>query len=313
MNQTECLGSMNQTVYVPIFIVGLILNSVVLWVLAFKIRKLTESTIYMTNLIVADFFLLVTIPFKIYAYMDKVTMNTWGCRFLESLYFVNIHASILITTAVCVDRYIAIKRIFDTKKLRSQKKAAITCGAIWITVWLATLHIYLNSGYDKCDRNVTCFHNVPDKFWNLGIIVPVEVIFLICTAIVSFCSLQIIRTLQSSLTESETKLKKKAIKIVLSSLVVFLICFIPHHISVLLFTLNVNNLMEQYSREDLGAILQISLCVANVNCCLDAVYYYFAIKEMQKQNERGEESLTVCTKLQGTIGAAVDCPDIQLN
>ncbi|KAJ8410913.1 hypothetical protein AAFF_G00188700 [Aldrovandia affinis] len=51
-------------VYTSTIAVGLPLNLSALWLLFFKIRRFTETTIYLANLVINDMLLIFSLPFK---------------------------------------------------------------------------------------------------------------------------------------------------------------------------------------------------------------------------------------------------------
>ncbi|XP_067850796.1 lysophosphatidic acid receptor 6-like [Heptranchias perlo] len=266
----------------PTFILGLVLNVVALWVLCFKFKKWTESTIYMTNLIVSDILLLFSLPFKIYAYQVGGTwsLGSGFCNFLESLYYVNTYASILIITLICLDRYIAINHPFLARTFRSPQKTMIACAVVWIAVWSCSTCIYSQW------NSKTCFFNHSVSVWKVSIIAFLQTIFLVTAVTMMFCSIQMIRTLRrSGAVKLENRSNSKSVKIVLSNLLTFLVCFTPYHVGILMYFLARSCWISESYLVPLRNFLQICLCLANVNCFLDAIYYYFVIKEFWKSNK----------------------------
>nr|XP_014353756.1 PREDICTED: lysophosphatidic acid receptor 6-like [Latimeria chalumnae] len=229
-NVTESVQLFQFILYIPTFVLGLVFNTLALWLLLCKIRKWSETTTYMTNLIIFNSFLLFSLPFKILGY--KVARWTFGwsfCVFLESLYFVNMYGSILITACITVDRYIAIIHPFLANSIRSPKIALILCFLIWLVVWGGTSHIYQ---FHEGNNHQNCFHGFSEKMWrNAGLIVLLEVSFLSTAIIMVFCSAWIIIALgnRPELGTEGSKMSK-SIAIVLANLVVFLTCFMPYHV-----------------------------------------------------------------------------------
>uniref|UniRef100_UPI00398F7B5A G-protein coupled receptor 55-like n=1 Tax=Pristiophorus japonicus TaxID=55135 RepID=UPI00398F7B5A len=278
-------------VHIPTFILGLIINSVALWILCFRLKKWTESTIYMTNLIFSDIFLLFSLPFKIHSYqMDGKWYPSPGfCEFVESLYFVNTNGAILLITLISLDRYIAIKHPFLARTFRSPKKAIIACTVMWVCVWSASIPNYIQS--DTKWPNKICFSNFSD-FWERGIIpLCMETIFLIGAATVIFCSIQIIRTLQKVDEEREDMNVRTSMNVIYSNLVTFILCFTPCHVAMLLYLLARKCYIANDFLASLRVFLQISQCLATINCCLDGMYYYLIIKQFWKSKVKSTEEV----------------------
>ncbi|XP_067850793.1 G-protein coupled receptor 55-like [Heptranchias perlo] len=280
--------------HIPTFILGLIINLVALWILCFRLKKWTESTIYMTNLIFSDIFLLFSLPFKIHAYRvgGKWHLGPGFCAFVESLYFVNTYGTILLIMLISLDRYIAIKHPFLARTLRSPRKATLACTVVWVCVWSASIPNYIQ--IDSNLPNEACFTNF-SEFWEKGIIpLCMETIFLISAVTVIFCSIQIIGTLQRVEEEREDMNMRTSMNVISSNLVIFLLCFTPYHVAMLLYLLVRQCYIANDYLAPLRIFLQISQCLATINCCLDAMYYYLFIKEFWKSKVKSTEE-TVST------------------
>ncbi|NWV73396.1 GPR35 protein, partial [Dasyornis broadbenti] len=261
-------------VYIPVLALGIPLNSIAFWVFCCKIKRWTETKVYMINLIIADSFLLFTLPFLLYFTKYKYPVNQL-CFAIQNIYFTNMPMSILIITLIAIDRYIAIKFPLKAKILRSPLKSASICGFLWITLIIySNLYPTLHSNWEGC-----CFRrqSIQPKYFLLfssitGYFIPL--------GIVIFCSVQVIRCLKQKMATSphETKLFQKAVQIVSVNLCVFTVCFSPLHI-VLLLRFAVELAGASSLASEITTYIKISACLANCNCCLDAFCYYFAAKE----------------------------------
>ncbi|XP_048460047.1 G-protein coupled receptor 55-like [Rhincodon typus] len=309
MNQTvtsvaTCVGnrtladsvkSFQVVVNPPTFVFGLFLNFGALCLLRVQVRKWTVSTIYMTNLIVSDILLLFSLPFKIYAYQNETwSLGAGFCKFLESLYYVNTYASILIITLISLDRYFTIKHPFLARTFRSTKKTVLACSLVWIVVWSCCLGMYFKRGMNSTKNSEYCFFNHSDSVWSGTVVSLLQSIFLVSAFIMVFCSVQIIRTLQKSGSQKpEGKSNSKSVKIVLSNLLTFLVCFTPYHVGMLVYFLARNCRIADSYLLPVRNFLQICLCLANINCVLDAIYYYFVLKEFWKRNRKSLKSINL--------------------
>ncbi|KAM6414378.1 G-protein coupled receptor 55-like [Rhynochetos jubatus] len=267
--------------YTPTFTLGLLFNVMALSFLFFKVKKLSESTVYMIALIFLDTLLLFTLPFKIISYhlQDNWNLGSVFCSVLESLYFVNMYGSILISLCICIDRYIAIRHPFMAPTLRSTKKAAMVCAVICLGTSAGTISTFQLHGDG---HNISsCFHNFSNSTWkNAGLFSALETTFFGSMAAMTFCTVQIIRGLRKhrQLDKPQTH-TTRAEKTVVTNLVAFLVCFTPYHVSYFMYFLVKNNIIQICFQQVLRDIVQVTLCWANLNCCLDGVCYYFVLKE----------------------------------
>ncbi|KFV99452.1 Lysophosphatidic acid receptor 6, partial [Eurypyga helias] len=267
--------------YTPTFTLGLLFNVMALSFLFFKVKKLSESTVYMIALIFLDTLLLFTLPFKIISYhlQDNWNLGSVFCSTLESLYFVNMYGSILISLCICIDRYIAIRHPFTARTLRSTKKAATVCAVICLGTSAGTISTFQLHGDS---HNISsCFHNFSNSTWkNTGLFSALETTFFGSMAAMTFCTVQILRGLRKHRQPDKPQAHTtRAEKIVVTNLVAFLVCFTPYHVAYFMYFLVKNNIIHIHFQQVLRDIVQVTLCWANLNCCLDGVCYYFVLKE----------------------------------
>ncbi|KAK4819468.1 hypothetical protein QYF61_004694 [Mycteria americana] len=287
MNDTRADNSISTDVelfqlimYTPTFTLGLLFNVMALSFLFFRVKKLSESTVYMIALIFLDTLLLFTLPFKIISYhlRDSWNLGSVFCSTLESLYFVNMYGSILISLCICVDRYIAIRHPFAAPTLRSTKKAAMICAVICLGTSAGTVSTFQLHGGGHIS---SCFHNFSKSTWeNAGLFSALETTFFSSMAAMTFCTVQTVRCLRNRRKPDNPQTHTtRAETIVMTNLVAFLVCFTPYHIAYFVYFLVKNNIIHTSFQQVLRDIVQVTLCWANLNCCLDGVCYYFVLKE----------------------------------
>ncbi|NWS70341.1 GPR35 protein, partial [Crotophaga sulcirostris] len=263
--------------YIPVLALGIPLNAIAFWVFCCKLKSWTETRVYMINLMVADSFLLFALPFLIYFTKYDYPIDSL-CSTIRNVYFTNMPMSIFVITLIAIDRYVAIKFPLKAKTLRSPWKSASICVVFWI---ISILYFWLQQRFYK-EKEKYCFQKQspePNYYMLFSVIFQ----YFIPSGIVIFCSVQVIKCLRKKMTTSpyETKLIRKAIHIVSVNLFVFIVCFSPFHITVLLrFAVDVAGITSLHSA--IRTSVFVCACLANSNCCLDAFCYYFAAKEFQE-------------------------------
>ncbi|XP_074860669.1 G-protein coupled receptor 35-like [Carettochelys insculpta] len=278
-NSTNCNISYNTPliqviIYATIFPFGAIFNAIALWVFCYKMKTWTETRVYMINLVIADCSVVCTLPFTIYFLWNNRRPDTL-CLTIQSIYFINMCMSIYIITAISVDRCIAIKYPLRAKSVRSPWKAAVICGCLWVTV--ITVQYLKPRG-----KELLCFQKLSTTPL---VTVPYLFIFvfLIPLIILTFCSTHIIRSLKNKMITDpqEKKPIEKAIYIVSANLFVFILCFLPIQVGLLArFVMEKNGVMC-LAIQKIRDFNSVTTCIANSNCCMDALCYYFVAKEFQ--------------------------------
>ena len=90
--------------------VGMVLNTMALYVFCLRTKPKTTSVIYTINLAVTDLLVNLSLPTRILLYYSGGTCLL--CSYLHIFsYFVNMYCSILFLTCICVDRYISIVQV----------------------------------------------------------------------------------------------------------------------------------------------------------------------------------------------------------
>ncbi|NWR78527.1 GPR55 protein, partial [Centropus unirufus] len=265
---------------IPTFILGLVLNALALSVFCCFWKKQTKTSVYMINLALADVLLLLSLPLKLY----YSTADAPGllCSFIESLYFVNTYGSIFIIVCITVDRYICIRFPFEGRANQSRKWAVLICCFIWAVAWLCSSPMYV---FQKKDH-FKCFNNMSEQAWSPPIIVSLEIFgFLIPLTVMVFCSAQNIWILLNHKNQAKKKAEGSgSLRVIIINLVVFLVCFTPFHLAICLQCLVRQHVIVDCSlKQTISLFIQVSMTLANMNCCLDAIFYYFAAKEFREK------------------------------
>lgn len=312
--------------YSIIFILGFVANCYVLWIFSriYPTKKLNEIKIFMLNLTVADLLFLVTMPLWIVYYHNHGNwiMPKFLCSVAGSLFFVNTYASVAFLMVITYNRYQAVTNPIRAAQFTTQRRGIFLSAAIWIiTVGSALYYIFDdNTNVEKIDSiNYTrCF----ERYDSTGNVTPVLAIhIIICTLFyviflfILTWNIIIIRTLfsKSGQQRKSAHVKQRALWMVCTVLVVFIISFVPHHIVDLPWTLTV---LEQWKKENchlrqqLNDAHQVTLCLLSMNCVLDPVIYCFLTKKFQKHVSQNLKSMkgsrkcsrqTTDTVIEGTI------------
>lgn len=294
MNSTTCNSTLTWPASVNNFfiiysalllVLGLLLNSVALWVFCYRMHQWTETRIYMTNLAVADLCLLCSLPFVLYS-LKYSSSDTPVCQLSQGIYLANRYMSISLVTAIAVDRYVAVRHPLRARELRSPRQAAAVCVALWVIV-VTSLVVRWRLGMQEggfCFSSQTRRNFSTTAFSLLGVYLPL--------AIVVFCSLQVVTVLsrRPAADVGQAEATQKATHMVWANLAVFVICFLPLHV---VLTVQVSlNLNTCAARDTFSRALSITGKLSDTNCCLDAICYYYMAREFQEASKPATSSNT---------------------
>lgn len=248
---------------------------------------------------------MLSLPLRIYYYL----FNTWPfgqslCMICFYLKYVNMYASIYFLVCVSMRRCELIMRPLRCNSSR-RKRDMYICAFGWLLVFLGCLPFPLlrnpnsdsNSNSSNGDTQKDyCFSELPMKpvgisgAWALlilaelfGFIIPF-ILVLSCTCLTAGSLRQ--RTEGAIPDRGE---KRRALRMVLSCAVVFLLCFAPYHITMPLdFLVKANAVKSCTLRKLILRSHPVTLCLASLNCSLDPVMYYFTTDEFRRRFSKPE-------------------------
>lgn len=257
--------------YCPVFLLGFLINAAALRAFIAKWDSWTDTHVYMFNLAIADFTLILFLPFRIFdAFFCLPTTSL--CTFLIHVHYINMYSSILITAAISVQRYLAIVFPVRVSWWRRRKAAAsVVCLAIW-TLLLILSSVFISDNTPA--KLWTCFERNKDQPLEEEFLWTLQLFFVIPMLIIVVCSTGIIYTLSKA--EDGSEEKRSTVGIVTANMVVFIICYTPIHISFL-----VKNFMTfppDWDARPVHSFLHVSEWIASTNCCFDCIGYYFLLK-----------------------------------
>lgn len=281
-------------VYSIIFVLGVIANSYVLWVFArlYPSKKLNEIKIFMVNLTVADLLFLITLPLWIVYYYNEGNwiLPKFLCNLAGCLFFINTYCSVAFLGVITYNRYQAVAYPIKTAQATTRKRGICLCLVIWISI-VATASYFLATDSTNVVRakngagNITrCFeHYEPRSVPILVVHVFIAFCFFLVFLLILYCNLVIIHTLLTRQVRQQRKpeVKRRALWMVCTVLAVFIICFVPHHMVQLPWTLAELGYQTNF-HQAINDAHQITLCLLSTNCVLDPVIYCFLTKKFRK-------------------------------
>ncbi|XP_013887292.1 probable G-protein coupled receptor 174 [Austrofundulus limnaeus] len=240
-----------------------------------------------------------SLPLRIYYYLNDVwPFSNFLCLVCFYLKYVNMYASIYFLVCISMRRCQLIICPLSYNSSR-QKGDPLICVFGWLLVCSSCL-IFPLLRNPSSDSNVNvsqqCFLELPMRpvsptaVWALLIVAELFG-FIIPLIFVFVCACLTAGSLRKVTTEAfpDRGEKKRALKMVLSCAVVFLLCFAPYHITLPLdFLAKVKALNDCALRDTIQRCHTVNLCLASLNCSLDPLIYYFTSDEFWKRLNKPE-------------------------
>ncbi|KAF4090134.1 hypothetical protein AMELA_G00048420 [Ameiurus melas] len=285
-NNTTCnAGTENvmSSILPPLLIIELLLglpvNLMALYIFCRYLRSWRPNILFLFNLLLADFLLLVSMPFRIDAYLRSecwVFGAAW-CRINLFMLAVNRSASIGFMTTVAVHRYFKVVHPHNKINFISSRQAGGIACFIWVVVVLMRLPLLTNDLLIKRENYSYCrsFSNDNSFGIKLHYVTFIAEFFLPLLTLL-FCSFQIACILKQ-LQRGREKKVQQAIRTVLVIVGVFIFCFFPG-VATGLTALYLKRRMEEYCNAYrlVSQLFVLSIGFTYMNSALDPVIYCFS-------------------------------------
>lgn len=300
-----------------IFLVGVIGNTVLIFTVVRNKKMRNTPNIFVVSLSVGDLLLLLfSVPFASTFY--SVTSWPFGealCKFNEFMQTLSLGVSIFTLTALSGDRYIAI--VHPMSK-HTGKPTLVTVVTV-IGIWILSILLAVTDGYTSKVEYFSGFHDdnstnasINDVKLAICMIYPRDypewypkahsvfrfvVYFVIPLLIIGLFYVLMARILIVSSREMpcesmkdstmnqqqqrQVQARLKVAKVVLSFVVIFVICWLPRHISILL---------HHHSDVEFNMFLHVfkitSFCLTYIYSCVNPYALYFLSSQFRKYYHR---------------------------
>ncbi|XP_022596591.1 G-protein coupled receptor 183-like [Seriola dumerili] len=317
--------------YCTVFIVGLLGNCLALHVIRPNLKKMNSTTLYSLNLVISDILFTLSLPVRIlyYALGFHWPLGEPLCKISGLIFYINTYAGVNFMTCLSVDRFIAVVLPLRFSRFRRVSNVRYICVGVWLLVLAQTLPLIgMPMTHREDDGSITCmeypnFESV-DHIATiligavvLGYVIPVVTI-LVCYSVL--CSKLHLTAKTNHLMEKSGR-SRKAIGVICCVSLVFVVCYSPYHIDLLQYM--IRKLVSTPDCTELTAFqvsLHITVCLMNLNSCLDPFIYFFACKGYKRKLRRLLKlqvsisfSSAVRTSPEGSSKDIIDGNKIQLN
>ncbi|KAM9033475.1 C5a anaphylatoxin chemotactic receptor 1 [Sarcophilus harrisii] len=281
-------------VFAIVFLVGVPGNAVVIWVTAMEAHKMVNS-VWFLNLSLADLLCCLVLPLLA---IPIIRHGDWpfsegACRFLPSVILLNMYASILLLTAISIDRCMLVMNPIWCQNHRSLYGTWFACFLAWVLALVLTIPSikYRSLEEEFFPHSWSCGVLYKSKAVEVSVAVSRFLFsFLGPLIIISLCYILLLTRLWSR----HATRSHKTVKVVVAVIVGFFLCWTPYQIVGLMLALNRRG-TRLYSWAETVDSLSISL--AYINSCMNPVIYVVAGHGIKGRMI----SHSICTKLRNAL------------
>ncbi|XP_007573022.1 P2Y purinoceptor 1-like [Poecilia formosa] len=238
MNTTNCtepkkeefMNTLLTTLYILVFVVGLLLNLCGMKSLLHNWKKLRIITILVLNLEVADMLYLLTHPFLVY-YINK---NDWifgkgFCLVARFCFYLNLYGSIGFLTCISVYRYLAVVHPLRTMGRLATTHSVVISVVMWI---LASVISFPDLSFPKYSENSSACYDTTDSDN-----VEKYLTYSLCWTFIGFCIPFIVIVgcyghviVVISCSNMMKNQKQQILKLLVFLILLFTFCYAPFHV-----------------------------------------------------------------------------------
>ncbi|XP_035748413.1 atypical chemokine receptor 2 [Egretta garzetta] len=268
--------------YIVVFLIGLAGNVLLFIVLIMYIKKKKKMTeVYLLNLVVSDFLLLLTLPFWALYISQWVTWDIL-CPVLNAMFTVNFYSGIFLVSCMSLDVYLQIVHAYSPHSSVTQRKSILVLVVVWVLSILLSIPDGLFSSTRKIpNKPITCAYDYGQRhlFWKVVFRVIQNFLgFLFPFLFMVFCYSRI----ACALTKSQMPGSRRALCLVFTLVGVFFVLWSPYNVTLILHSLqDVGVIRSCESSRQLDYAMQITESLSFFHCCLNPLLYAFVKKRFR--------------------------------
>ncbi|XP_041103896.1 chemokine XC receptor 1-like isoform X3 [Polyodon spathula] len=280
-------GVFTSVLFYLVFFLSLIGNGLVLCALVRyeDLKKVTN--IFILNLAISDLVFAFSLPFWAFYHSYQWIFGSFMCKLLSGIYFIGFYSCMMFLMVMTIDRYLAVVHAVSTTRIRRTWYACLASAVIWfISIAAAIPEIISTDTVKDIDGNVMCEETIFSEekkvtLQLLGYYLQIVFFFLLPFVVIVYCYCRILKTVATC----RIRRKHKAVKLILTIVVVFFLCWAPYNLIILLMSLKLLE-VSPLTDCDVGIILNYSfyICrnIAYFHCCLNPWFYVFAVVKFQR-------------------------------
>ncbi|MED6236666.1 hypothetical protein ATANTOWER_012525 [Ataeniobius toweri] len=259
--------------YTIICLLGVAGNLLVIATVFYFKRLKNMTDVYLLNLSFADLLFALSLPFWAANSMAEWMLGLFVCKAMHTVYKVSFYSSMFLLSLISIDRYFAIAKAISTHGLRSKAVflSKLSSTAAWVLALICSLPemLYTNISNNTCSPFSTNNDQLRVGFQASQIVLG----FFVPLLVMSFCYTCIIQTL----CQARSFERNKAIKVILTVVVVFMVSQVPYNIVLFWTTVIIGTGGTANCKYDNSLLFatDITQYVAFLRCCLNPFVYAF--------------------------------------
>lgn len=266
------------------FVLGIPGNSLVIWTICGRMKKRPPTVVLILHLAVADLLILLTLPIWIYSFANHWVFGIGACKGLVFIIYCSLYASIFFIMCLSLERLLAVSHPFVLQRWKKTMVIHLVVATIWFfSVVLGstiipfqtiddTMAVSQCATREYATHSQEVIHLLSETI--LGFVVPFTII----------CSCYICVGKRIGVMACPSK--RRSAKLIASVVVIFCLCWFPHHFFNLLTVISV--LLEDSNSEASQTLEKISEAgawiagaIIFISSCINPLLYAFSARNIR--------------------------------
>lgn len=264
------------------FVVGTPGNLLVVWTIIRHVKQRSHTVLLIMHLAIADLLVVFTLPLWIYSLARSWVFSEVVCKAMVYVIYACMYASIFLITIMSVERFLAVRYPFASAAWRKKQMLNRILLLVWVASFLLSIPVIITQILDGHEGQEQCLYREYKSNTQEAVLLLLESLvgFVIPFSILVVCY----SCLYSRIAQMSFRSKRKSTLLIGGVVVVFALCWIPHHITNLL---SLVYLVLEGSQEGeniayvVNAMNMISSSLVFVSSTINPVLYVFAARSFR--------------------------------
>lgn len=263
------------------FVVGTPGNLLVVWTIIRYVKQRSHTVLLIMHLAVADLLVVFTLPLWIYSLARSWVFSEVMCKAIVYVIYTNMYASIFLITIMSVERFLAVRYPFASAAWRKKEMLNKILLFVWVASFLLSIPVIITQVLGKPEKGEEeqCLYRDYKSDTQEAVLLLLESLigFVIPFSILVVCY----GCLYSRIKQMSFGSKRKSTLLIAGVVIVFGLCWIPHHLTNLL---SLVYLLQEGSHEETeieNAMRMISSSLVFVSSTINPVLYVFAARNFR--------------------------------
>uniref|UniRef100_UPI0037E980A3 leukotriene B4 receptor 1 n=1 Tax=Semicossyphus pulcher TaxID=241346 RepID=UPI0037E980A3 len=263
------------------FLVGAPGNLLVIWTILRHVKQRSHTVVLILHMAAADLLVLITLPLWIYSLAHSWVFGEASCKAMVFMIYACMYSSVFLITLMSVERFLAVRYPFASAGWKRKKALNKVLLALWTVAFLFSIPVIPTQVVDNDSGEDHCLYRLYSSPTQELVCVLLETLvgYILPFSILVVCY----GCLCSRITQMTFKSKRKSTILIASVVVVFAICWTPHHIG------NVLSLIILAIGEDAAANLEavrdtmtfIAGAMVFISSTVNPILYMFAARSFR--------------------------------